>query len=206
MPLTYPYTANLKHILSQTEMLIKEHGCAHTTLKMIMEKAEVSKGAIYHYVKSKDELFGLMLQKNIAETNDSFWEILNSKCTDLSEPLKAITEGLTFFLNKEDVSNPIFIYLLGKNDNPAVEKVLDEFYQFSEKQASSWIQAGQEGGVIETSIDPKATASSFLAYSYGLRVTLMLSKERALNVKEQFYSYMLHVLSPKSSQKRTSQY
>ncbi|TSB47577.1 TetR/AcrR family transcriptional regulator [Alkalicoccobacillus porphyridii] len=190
------YTSNLIHILKQTESLIKEYGCAHTTLKMIMEKADVSKGAIYHYVKSKDELFGLMLQKNIADIDKSFWEILNEECVDLSKPLKIIAEGLTYFLNKEDVSNPIFIYLLSKKENPSVQKVLDEFYQFSEKQASSWIQAGQEGGVIDSTIDADHTASSFLTYSYGLRITQLLSPERIPALIEEFYSLMFERLSP----------
>ncbi|ALS22500.1 MULTISPECIES: TetR/AcrR family transcriptional regulator [Paenibacillus] len=61
-------------ILSTTEQLIKEKGCQQTTLQDIMERTGLSKGAIYHYVKSKDELFGKILLGYMEELNHSFHE------------------------------------------------------------------------------------------------------------------------------------
>ncbi|MFK3939570.1 TetR/AcrR family transcriptional regulator [Alkalihalobacillus sp. NPDC078783] len=193
---THKLPASLLHILAQTEQLIKEHGCANTTLKMIMEQSAVSKGAIYHYVSSKDELFGLLLQSHISKINATFWSILENNCVRLEEPLSAITEGLTFFLNEEDVTNSIFTYLLSKKDNPQVEKVLEDFYTFSESQAVSWIKTGQVGGVIDSKVDPARSASSFLTYSYGLRVMQIVAPDRTPELKEQFYSYMYKTLAP----------
>lgn len=190
--------ASLLHILAQTEQLIKEHGCANTTLKMIMEQSAVSKGAIYHYVSSKDELFGLLLQSHISKIDATFWSIIEDNCTRLEEPLSAITEGLTFFLDEEDVTNSTFTYLLSKKDNPQVEKVLESFYAFSESQAVSWIKAGQMGGVIDSNVDPALCASSFLTYSYGLRVMHIISPERTPKLKEQFYSDMYKTLARKN--------
>ena len=54
-----------QHILAITEELILEKGCRHTTLKSIIERTGLSKGAIYHYVDSKDELFRLILQSKV---------------------------------------------------------------------------------------------------------------------------------------------
>ncbi|MGN7312323.1 TetR/AcrR family transcriptional regulator [Alkalicoccobacillus gibsonii] len=193
---THNLPASLLHILAQTEQLIKENGCANTTLKMIMDQSGVSKGAIYHYVNSKDELFGLLLQSHIRKINATFWSILEDNCIQLEEPLSAITEGLTFFLKEEDVTNAIFTYLLSKKDNPQVEEVLNAFYMFSESQAVSWIKAGQMGGVIDSKVDPARSASSFLTYSYGLRVMHIVSPDRTLELKEQFYSYMYDTLAP----------
>lgn len=162
---------------------------------MIMDEAGVSKGAIYHYVSSKDELFGLMLQKHIDQVNDSFWSTLKDECDTLEKPLQAITEGMTFFLNENDVTNLIFTYLLSKKDNPQVDKILETFYLFSESQAINWIKAGQSGGVINSNINPEISASSFLTYSYGLRVMHILSPERVPDLKDEYYSFMYRTLS-----------
>ncbi|MDQ0207721.1 TetR/AcrR family transcriptional regulator [Alkalicoccobacillus murimartini] len=191
------YPPNLIHIMEQTEVLIKEFGCSQTTLKKIMDKAEVSKGAIYHYVSSKDELFGLMLKKNIFDVNESFWNVLSQGEVDLQAPLKAITDGLTFFFEPaSDVTNPIFIYLLSKTENPPVQQILDEFYSYSIAQASSWIEAGQQGCAINPTINPEKTAAAFLTYSFGLRVTQLLAPTRTALQKDEFYTYMMNTLKP----------
>ena len=58
---------SFQNILLTTEELILEKGCRNTTLKDIIERTGLSKGAIYHYVASKDELFGLILKTKIEQ-------------------------------------------------------------------------------------------------------------------------------------------
>ncbi|WP_245602145.1 TetR/AcrR family transcriptional regulator [Peribacillus kribbensis] len=47
-----------------------EIGCKNTTLQEIIKASGLSKGAIYHYVSSKDELFGLIFQNKLQEINN----------------------------------------------------------------------------------------------------------------------------------------
>ncbi|WP_084731330.1 TetR/AcrR family transcriptional regulator [Seinonella peptonophila] len=55
-----------------TEELILERRCHRTTLQDILQKAGVSKGAIYHYVNSKDELFALILKQKLVQVDERF--------------------------------------------------------------------------------------------------------------------------------------
>lgn len=61
-------------LLTATEELILEKGCQQTTLQDIMKRSGLSKGAIYHYVKSKDELLGLLLQRRFAAISQRFYQ------------------------------------------------------------------------------------------------------------------------------------
>ncbi|UUZ86481.1 TetR/AcrR family transcriptional regulator [Paenibacillus sp. P26] len=40
----------------------------------IADEAGLTKGAIYHYVKSKDELFAMILEAGMEQTNRRFFE------------------------------------------------------------------------------------------------------------------------------------
>lgn len=49
--------------------------------------------------------------------------------------------------------------------------------------------------VKNTDANPENTASSFLTYSYGLRVMHILSPERVPDLKDEYYSYTYQTLS-----------
>ncbi|PTM59397.1 TetR/AcrR family transcriptional regulator [Desmospora activa] len=181
-------------LLETTEALIREKGCQQTTLKEIMESSGLSKGAIYHYVKSKDELFGLVLKERLAKVNQRFQEAVNTDSPDLETPLAAIVQGMTHVDNPEDVTNRIFIYLLGKNEDPTVEALLKEGYRIAEENAVDWIEAGQENGVISKEIDAKKTAHLFIVLSYGLRVRAMVEPDNPAFRLEDLHAYMHNIL------------
>ena len=61
-------------LLDTTKQLILEKGCAATTLNDIITRSGLSKGAIFHYVKSKDELFSWVLKERLEEINRRFFE------------------------------------------------------------------------------------------------------------------------------------
>lgn len=161
-------------ILSTTEQLIKEKGCQQTTLQEIMERTGLSKGAIYHYVKSKDELFGKILLGYMEEINHSFHEAVNqSKEKDVQKPVQALVSSFA----EREVSNLIFIYLLSQRHNPKTEAILEEVHQNSLLLSETWIKVGQEHGAIPADVDAKSFASMFVTLSYGLRINQMLDKD-----------------------------
>lgn len=181
-------------LLQTTEALIQEKGCQRTTLREIMERSGLSKGAIYHYVKSKDELFGLVLKERLAKVNQRFQEAVNTDSPDLETPLSAIVQGMTHVDNPADVTNRIFIYLLGKKDDPAVEALLQEIYRIAEENAIAWIEAGQDSGVIAQEVDAKKAAHLFIVLSYGLRVRAMVEPHDPAFTMGDFHAYMYHIL------------
>ncbi|ERI08111.1 TetR/AcrR family transcriptional regulator [Aneurinibacillus aneurinilyticus] len=163
-------------LLTVTEQTILELGCNKATLQEIMNRTGLSKGAIYHYVKSKDELFSLILEARMQSVNEKFHAAVNqAKPGELIGPLQVITEGIIPQITDEkDVSNIIFVYLLSRRDDPRIQEILQRNHQYSLELAVKWIQIGQQYHVIPEHLDAHTVASSFLLYVYGLRVQRMI--------------------------------
>jgi AcrR family transcriptional regulator len=168
---------SFQHILSITEEIILEKGCRSTTLKDIIERSGLSKGAIYHYVDSKDELFGIILKTKIGEMNEKFNLTITRSITEKSQSENRFGVVSQFFhsrQNANDIGNLIFIYLLGQ-ENEKVKKILNDIFKYSKETGAQWIKLGQKNGVIPVNIEADKMSSLLMTFSYGLRVTQILS-------------------------------
>ncbi|TBL81074.1 TetR/AcrR family transcriptional regulator [Paenibacillus thalictri] len=158
-----------RQLLDATKALLQEKGCHAITMKDIVERSELSKGAIFHYVKSKDEIFAWVLQDRLEETNRNFLHEVE-RGPSFEGPMEVISRNLALLENTQDVTNKVLMYLLGKEDEPAVAEVLKQFYERSVSLSKSWIVSGQHHGVIPESVDPEHAAEMFVLLSLGLRV------------------------------------
>lgn len=184
-----PPNSSFQLILSVSEELIREKGCRKTTLQDIIERSGLSKGAIYHYVSGKDELFGLILKSKMESMNLQFEEAVSEAGErDARTPILSITKGMMESTDKENVTNTIFTYLLSQADNPKVSEILQDVYEFSLKTAERWILTGQQAGAIPAGIDAAKMASMFMIFGYGLRVQNVVAGEGAasLDAKDVF--------------------
>lgn len=171
-------SASFQTILDTAERLIEEKGCRQTTLQDIIESSGLSKGAIYHYVSGKDELFGLILKSKVEEMNASFIDAVSAAARrDATAPIQTIAKGMAQKSDSADVSNKIFTYLLGQADHPKVSAILSDLYQYSHQTASRWIETGQQAGALPPSIDAAKMASFFMVITYGLRVQSVITRE-----------------------------
>ncbi len=171
-------SSSFQLILETTEQLIQEKGCRLTTLQDIINRSGLSKGAIYHYVSGKDELFGLILKSRVEEMNARFYAVAASSDNQgIENPLKLIAQTVMKATDPNDVSNKIFVYLLGQMDNPKVANLLKEVYHFTVETSKKWIEYGQQSRVIPPSIDAEKMALTFLTFMYGLRVQNTITQE-----------------------------
>ncbi|WP_281368243.1 TetR/AcrR family transcriptional regulator [Neobacillus endophyticus] len=178
--------SSFQHILNTTEDIILEKGCRNTTLKDIIERTGLSKGAIYHYVESKDELFGLILKSKIEEMNEAFNQSIARSLHNENigeETFEVISQFFYSRQNSKDVGNYIFVYLLSQ-DNEKVRNILKEIYKFSKETGAKWIKRGQENGVIPENIDAEKMAVLLMTFSFGLRVTQILSTTEEEKIAE----------------------
>jgi AcrR family transcriptional regulator len=185
-------------LLAATEQLIKEKGCRSTTLQDIIERTGLSKGAIYHYVSGKDELFGLILQAKVEEMNHQFQASI-TEAVGPANPFQVIARGLLENKSENNVSNTIFIYLLSQKENPKIEKILSELYEFSYHTAVAWIEIGQQRGAIPTSIDAKKMGSMFMVFSYGMRVQNVVAPSADGLESEDVFRIIFHSLTDPNS-------
>lgn len=169
--------ASFQTILETAERLIREKGCRQTTLQDIINGSGLSKGAIYHYVSGKDELFGLILKSRVEALNSSFLEaVAGAAAQDATVPIQTIAKGMADRTDGEDVTNKIFTYLLSQTENPKVADILGDLYRYSYETAVRWIETGQRAGALRAEIDAGQMAMLFIVITYGLRVQNVIAR------------------------------
>lgn len=162
-------------LLDTTKKLIQEKGCHSITMQDIMDRSGLSKGAIFHYVKSKDEIFAWVLQEKLEDINQRFMEQVNRGKKEFAGPMRQITENLPTLQDPKEITNQVLVYLLGKSGQPEINDVLMSFYQHSVNLSRHWIATGQQHGVIPESVETNKTAELFVLITLGLRMRSFLA-------------------------------
>lgn len=183
-------------LLDTTKELILEKGCSKTTFSDIMERSGLSKGAIFHYVKSKDELLAMVLQQRLEEMNSRFFDQVTLSNQELTGPLNQIVSMLPILEDSQDITNQVFMYLLGKSDESAILEIR-RFYEHSLEMSKKWILAGQEHGVIPATVDADKTADLFVLLSFGFRMRGFVSSDAMSFHASDFSSLMVNLLQPR---------
>ncbi|MFC5648098.1 TetR/AcrR family transcriptional regulator [Paenibacillus solisilvae] len=183
-------------LLETTKGLIAQKGCDSITLKDIMDVSGLSKGAIFHHVKSKDEIFAWVLQESLKETNERFINQVEQGPT-FDGPMQRISESFSALENPKDVTNKVLMYLFGKEDQPAVAEVLQQYYDLSLHFSKQWIMTGHQHGVIPQTVDADKIGELFMLLSLGLRVRSTISAAPAAFKSQDFTSFIIHILQPR---------
>src|SRR5690625_3951519 len=96
-----------------------------------MERSSLSKGAIFHYVKTKDEIYALVLIERLEEINQRFENQVNKPKKEFEGPLQEITKKMVNLNDPKEITNQILIYLLSKTGRPEIDDALKQFYDQS---------------------------------------------------------------------------
>ncbi|MBU5351745.1 TetR/AcrR family transcriptional regulator [Paenibacillus barcinonensis] len=160
-----------EQLLKATKELLRDKGCHSITLKEIMERSGLSKGAIFHYVKTKDEIFVWILLEHLDMIHEAVLNnIAEAEIKTFEGPMQIIAANLSGMEDRELITNKVLAYLLGKEDDPEVSKALQQFYDTSVKHSAHWIELGQQHQVINRSVDANSMGELFVLLSTGLRV------------------------------------
>jgi hypothetical protein len=81
MPKEYNSQATIETILSVSAKLFLEKGFDKTGMQDIAKTAGISKGAIYHHFKSKDEIIRSVMEKQEQSVKDSMEKFLTETCS-----------------------------------------------------------------------------------------------------------------------------
>ncbi len=86
--------ARLAAILVAAENIFSEHGYYQARMDDIAEAAELAKGTLYYYFKSKDEIFLHLLERESRRV----YEEIQKRISEESSFLEALAEALEFYL------------------------------------------------------------------------------------------------------------
>lgn len=153
-------------IVSEAIKLFSLKGYEKTSVKEIVEAANVSKPVLYYYFKNKDSLFKHILENGIHSLHNSLYKIMESS----DENIRDILEKLTQVHLNAAVENTNFIRFLHSiifsglyDDICDFHKTAVKFFDDLSNVFSKW----QKKNLIRNDISPKILAGSFLALVRG---------------------------------------
>jgi TetR/AcrR family transcriptional regulator, transcriptional repressor for nem operon len=158
---------------------IHKNGFRGTDLESILEKAGVTKGALYHYFESKDDLGYAVLDEVIAEIGREKWLLPLQKAENPIDVLAEIFLGSS--TKPEHIRGGCPVNNLAQEMSP-----LDEgFRKRIAKQFDDWREAiagalrrGQERGLVREDVHPEETAT-FLMATYEGYISLAKNSQDA---------------------------
>jgi TetR/AcrR family transcriptional regulator len=173
-------------IIDAAEKLFFAKGIAPTTMDEIAEAAELSKGTIYIYFKSKEEIFLAIMSRSINVLKSLFIKAFDSTSAGL-EKVKAMGQAI-FTFHKQYPH--YFQTMIHHRDNfpieidccdPAVEILIRDGESLSRLSIEA-IQAGIDDGTIRPEVDPKKAALAL--YSMVLGLIHLISIEESFLLKK----------------------
>jgi TetR/AcrR family transcriptional regulator, transcriptional repressor for nem operon len=122
-------TPTKKRILQTTRVLMSTHGCENTTIDDILTATGITKGAFYHYFKSKDAL----CESILTEVMDEYKNLLDPIET-ISKPIDKLKTLITKIIDLNTSGqwvNCKLIFKLGsecRNTHSAINTKLKQFW------------------------------------------------------------------------------
>jgi AcrR family transcriptional regulator len=172
MPKVVPeYKEEAKNrILESANKVFAEKGYHEATMDDIAKRLGVSKGAIYLYFPSKEDLFEAMCKT----APQAFKEILFSSFRDEANPVERATHFFDKML-KLSASNPglSFEILSEASRNPTLKRILKQNHAEYEEVLTGFLAEGRKRGIVGDNLDIRPLANSLIALWNGLETLLV---------------------------------
>lgn len=144
----------VQKILEVSFRLFREKGYEHTTIQNIVEELGMSKGAVYHHFKSKEEI--------LIQLNNFFYEEIGwfqgTRLDPSLSGLEKLKEIIYFSLSNEGKRELDKVIPYSKKDNPRLcQLILNATMNFTSPIFTELIEEGVEDGSIHTT-HPKELA------------------------------------------------
>ena len=149
-----------EQIIDAAQKLILKNGSEHVTIRRIAKEVGISEGAIYRHVKSKSDIFSLLLD-NVGE---NLLEDIESSII----PEGSVTESLDNIIStqlatiskRHGMSFQIIAEVISLGDRKLNRQLADIMNKYLVR-IKNLLTQGIEAGVIKEDIDPDAAALLF---------------------------------------------
>lgn len=163
-----------KRIIAAGIEVMSEKGYGQTTMDDIAAHLGVSKGALYLYFKSKDDLI-------FESARNMQGQLCGIAMTTFpnSDPLDIWTEILDNFMPQSSKINALYFELIAKAQrDPEIKKMsaknlIEEIDMIVQQMASL-----QQRGLIPSDFDPRTIAIALISIFNGLRCMTLLGMEK----------------------------
>jgi AcrR family transcriptional regulator len=157
-------------ILEAANKVFAERGYHEATMDDIAKRLGVSKGAIYLYFSSKEDLFEAMCKT----APQAFKEILYSSFGDEANPIQSATQFFDKML-KLSASNPglSFEILSEASRNPSLKRILKQNHEEYERVLTGFLAEGRKRKIVGDNLDIHPLANALIALWNGLETLLV---------------------------------
>ena len=175
MPMTMPNDTKEK-LEIQALHFFAVHDYERSSLNDIADELGVTKGAIYHYFKNKEDLFRAALNRLLDTMSQTFMEMIPGDA-----PIRPLLEGLFDFdaaLHELGDSsglgdflsayeNSFYLFLAGVKKFPEMQEKLDGIYSIFIEALESVLKNGIDRGEVRPDTDVTAVAYEITAFYEG---------------------------------------
>ena len=190
-------------ILQSAAALFSQNGYHMTSMDDIVNESGLSKGAIYGYFKSKDDLFLALSDRQLESMIENMQDAFSPKDSAKNKLMKAAEIHFRQITDPNDVWRVTLELWVESPKIPSLEKRVRKRYDLAHKFLADIIAEGKANGEFRKDIDPDTISSILLAMIRGLSIhTRMGQRFDWQNIKKSLFA-LLHEGMIVESQNKT---
>ncbi len=172
-------------IIDAAERIFFSKGFEHATMNDVAEEAELSKGALYLYFHSKNELCMAILQRSLHILKEIFELLLNKKDLTGIEKFPKLAElFITFAKEHPNHYDSLLSYREHRENCPATGKIIKSTIEENKNInniISNIIKMGQADKTIKKDIDAEKLSLALWGNFTGIMPSSILNEKTILN-------------------------
>lgn len=165
---TSEYKTEVKERIIQSAVeCFSKYGLDRTRMDDIAQKADLSKGTLYLYFKSKEDLFYVICENNLKVLKEQLSHIFSTTKEDLVSNAEQFYEN--FHNEEKRKSEKVFCEIIAESArNPKLQKILYTQRIKTFNVVREYLDRQMEKGFFKKDTDTEAIASGFVALYDGL--------------------------------------
>jgi TetR/AcrR family transcriptional regulator len=154
-----------ERVLSAATDLFAERGFHRTEMDAIARRAEISKGSLYNYFKSKDELFLHICNTGIQGFRENVWREIPAHL-DIYRQVDELFRRQVPLILAHPQNFQIYLNLASSGMRRFADRYTRKGEEFGAQRLKALLQEGITGGIVRSDLDVSHTA--FLIHSLSL--------------------------------------
>ena len=165
---TSEYKTEVKERIIQSAVeCFSKYGLDRTRMDDVAQKADLSKGTLYLYFKSKEDLFYVICENNLRVLKEQLSHIFATTKEDLVSNAEQFYEN--FHKEEKRESEKVFCEIIAESArNPKLQKMLYTQRIKTFNVVREYLDRQMEKGFFKKDTDTEAIASGFVALYDGL--------------------------------------
>ena len=162
-----------QYILETARKVFAEKGFKRVTMKDIVEACDISRGGLYLYFNSTEEVFAEVLKMESEEADDLFSDSIKEDSTASDILMLFLKEQKKEILRKKDTLTQATYEFYFENKSAKKDNVLKQQFDSAVKVLQRLIEMGVESGEFRCE-HPEGTARNIMYVLEGLRISAQI--------------------------------